>query len=151
MNPKKMPMIKQMSEMIANGATINKTAKALGIQKMTFFARLNDTPEFQEAYARAKECLADKLAQDVLEAAYAPLPDDIDKQLVNAHVQNKRLMIDTLKWVASKYKPKSYGDRVDVDVTGHVTVSPLAQLRQLGAETEQPVIDVDPVTDDDCF
>jgi hypothetical protein len=136
-------------ELISEGRSVQKAAKLLGISKPTFYRLLKDSEDFHRAYIEAKEIWADTMAHKAIKEAYKPLHED--KQLAAAGVQRQRLIISTLQWTAGKLKPRSWGDRVDVDVSGHVTVSPLAQLRQLGAETDQPVIDVEPVTEDDCF
>ena len=40
----------------------------------------------------------------------------------SAKVNAARLRVDARKWVASKLKPKVYGDRVEAALTGAVTV-----------------------------
>ena len=44
---------------------------------------------------------------------------DIARQAVNAksaeEIQGYRLLVDTLKWRASKMKPRSYGDKLTLD------------------------------------
>lgn len=34
--------------------------------------------------------------------------------------QHRRLKVDALKWIASKLKPKKYGDRAEVEITGSI-------------------------------
>jgi hypothetical protein len=72
-------------------------------------------PEFLEQYARAREDQADALAEEML---------DVARQAVHAktseEVQGYRLLVDTLKWRASKLRPKSYGDKLTLD--GEVSV-----------------------------
>jgi hypothetical protein len=63
---------------------------------------LNKHEVFRNNYARAKECSADFHADKILEVAE-------DGKL---NPNDKRVRIDAMKWVASKLKPKSYGDRV---------------------------------------
>lgn len=155
MHKLKKPDILRLANLTAAGKTIDETSEALGISRITFFRRLRDNPDFATAYADGKSILADCQAQQALTMAMAEIPSDIDPKLANAHIQQRRLVVDTLKWTAGKLKPKSWGDRVEVDHGGTVTVSPLAQLRQIGANvSSQPVIDVETVDDDgeeDCF
>jgi len=59
--------------------------------------------------------LSDDKTGDVLET-------DIGQQGNNANVTSSRLQVDTRKWIASKLRPKKYGDKVEVENTGEVKV-----------------------------
>ena len=82
--------------------------------------REEDKKTFQEQYARAKEESADALAEEMLDIADDGTNDWMERQGENAegwqvngeHIQRSRVRIDTRKWIASKLKPKKYGDRV---------------------------------------
>lgn len=79
--------------------------------------------EFANKYARAKEDQADFLAEEIITIA-----DHSDKDTVIIHDKNgnptraedkewtnrSRLRVDSRKWIASKLKPKKYGDKVEV-------------------------------------
>jgi hypothetical protein len=78
-------------------------------------------------YARAKEQQADLLAEEIIEIA-----DDSSKDLqgyddYNNPIENKefvnrsKLRVDARKWVASKLKPKKYGDKLELDGGIHTT------------------------------
>lgn len=60
--------------------------------------------QFRVRYARAREEQADALADEML---------DVARRATEKNTHAKRLLIDTLKWRASKLKPKVYGDRVE--------------------------------------
>lgn len=64
---------------------------------------------FAGQYARAREEQADSLVEEMLDAARREAVDATD-------VQNRRLLVDTLKWRAGKLKPKVYGDKAQIDV-----------------------------------
>jgi hypothetical protein len=74
----------------------------------TVFNWLRLQPGFVEQYARAKEESADAMADDILDIA-----DDKDED-----AQSRRVRIDARKWIASKLKPKKYGDKVETTLTG---------------------------------
>lgn len=59
-------------------------------------------------YARAREEKADKIVEEMLAIADDP----------NIDPQRARVMVDTRKWIACKFYPKMYGDRVRTEVTG---------------------------------
>jgi len=51
--------------------------------------------------------------------------DAVGYQLMGENIQRSRLRIDARKWVASKLKPKKYGDRIDHTSTdGSMTPQP---------------------------
>lgn len=60
--------------------------------------------QFPVRYARAREDQADALADEML---------DVARNATEKNTQAKRLLIDTLKWRASKLKPKVYGNRIE--------------------------------------
>jgi hypothetical protein len=45
------------------------------------------------------------------------MPEGLKGPEASAWVQQKRLQVDARKWVASKLKPRTYGDKIDVSVT----------------------------------
>lgn len=63
---------------------------------------------FSAMYARAREDQAEYFAEKMRETAA-----DADEESKNG-VNKARLIIDTDKWIASKLKPKKFGDKVDV-------------------------------------
>lgn len=68
---------------------------------------LRGNDEFVQQYARAKEVQADTY-EDMM----------INTARTEADVQRARLIVDTMKWTASKLKPKKYGDKVDLTSDG---------------------------------
>jgi hypothetical protein len=86
----------------------------------TIFYWLREYPEFLEQYNVAKESQADALAEDLLEIA--DLPPQINEKggVDSGDVAHMRLRIDTRKWIASKLKPKKYGDKIEQEIKGEV-------------------------------
>ncbi len=77
-------------------------------------------PSFLERYTRAREIQADYLAEEIIEIADDSSKDVVIKtdkkgneyEAVDHEVVNRsRLRVDSRKWIASKLKPKKYGDR----------------------------------------
>ena len=58
--------------------------------------------EFAEQYARAKEDRAESYADEIAEIA--------DNQELDPN--SRRVMIDARKWIACKFAPRKYGDKV---------------------------------------
>lgn len=69
---------------------------------------------FAEKYTRAKEDQAETFEERMLQVANT-----------EADVQRARLIVDTMKWTASKLKPKKYGDKLDVTSDGKVLPQPI--------------------------
>lgn len=94
----------------------------------TVFNWIHAYPAFLEQYTRAKEESADALSDEMLEIADDGTNDWMERlgeedkpvgYVINGeHVQRSRLRIETRKWLASKLKPKRYGDKVDLAHTG---------------------------------
>ena len=72
--------------------------------------------EFAALYAKAREDQADVYADQILDIADQAVRREVD-------VHCARLAIDARKWVASKLKPRAYGDRVGVEYSGALTAT----------------------------
>lgn len=73
----------------------------------TIFKWLRDNDSFSEQYTRAKAESADALADDIQDIADGTLDGTYDPQ-------SARVAMDGKKWIASKLKPKVYGDKLDL-------------------------------------
>ena len=79
-------------------------------------------------YARARDEQADFYADEILEIADDARNDFMDGEndkgrgFNSEHIQRSKLRVDARKWVASKLKPKVYGDKIDHAHAGAVTV-----------------------------
>ncbi len=84
---------------------------------------LTDDPARLQQYARAREAAADFLAEEIIAIA--------DDQTADPNC--RRVRIDARKWYAGKLRPKVYGDRIQQEHTGTLTIEDA--LRQLPAVT----------------
>lgn len=86
---------------------------------------LDSKHPFSDQYARARDIQADTLADELLEIADDGTNDWVEKETRNGsmilcdheHIQRSRLRVDTRKWIASKLKPKRYGEKLSI--AGH--------------------------------
>jgi hypothetical protein len=80
------------------------------------FKWLAENVDFAEQYARAREAQADTLADEIVDIAdddSRDIEDHDGKEVYSAEaVARSRLRVDARKWVASKLKPKKYGDKL---------------------------------------
>lgn len=101
--------------------------------KAAVFRWLGKHKEFQDQYARAREEQAEALADDLVDIAdeqctmvravkHGTSDDDgegnTEVVFDATAVARNRLRIDARKWVASKLKPKKYGERIQQEHTG---------------------------------
>lgn len=85
---------------------------------------------FLRQYAYSKEEQADFLAEEIIEIADDGSNDlmtiqkgDMSYEVENKEVTNRsRLRVDARKWIASKLKPKKYGDKLDLGSEGGLNI-----------------------------
>lgn len=125
-------------EAIANGASLSTAIKCARPTPSYAWAKLQlrQDPNLKLAYQQAVEDRADRLAEELMELADTPMPEGLDGPSKSAWVQHMRLRIDVRKWAASKLKPKTYGERLDLSVS-HTQISIIGALEA----AQQRVID----------
>lgn len=89
----------------------------------TVFKWLGQQEDFAKQYARAREAQADALADEIVDISDDGSRDyfkDSDGQIVvnHDHIARSRLRVDARKWIASKLKPKKYGEKLSTELTG---------------------------------
>lgn len=115
-------------DQLASGKSLTSICKSEDMPgTSTVFRWLAAHADFRDMYARAREAQADALFDETLDIADTPVTGEktkIDKdgnviEMTKADmIEHRRLQIDTRKWVAAKLRPKVYGDKLDVDLTG---------------------------------
>ena len=64
-----------------------------------------------ELYAKGRRMQAEYLADQIQEVALSPLPQGMDPRFMNAEVQRRRLLVDSLKWTLARTQPHGLRDR----------------------------------------
>lgn len=104
--------------------------------KTTVFRWLREIEQFRHQYTRAKEESADALADEMLDIADDSTNDWMERQLKDGSIERvpdqenigrSRLRVDTRKWIASKLKPKKYGEKLALG--GDADAPPIAFQR----------------------
>lgn len=80
----------------------------------TVLTWLSKHASFYELYARAKQQQLESMAEDIVDISN---DDQLD-------ANDKRIRIDTRKWLLSKLIPKVYGDKIDVTSDGKALAPP---------------------------
>ena len=115
-------------EDIANGKSLASALKRPGMPSYALAKiHLRSSPELREAYDQAVKDRADYLAEGLLDLVAQPIPDNLEPGARSAWVQNKRVQIDTVKWVASRTFRQAWGERVDLSVS-HTQISIIGAL-----------------------
>ncbi len=108
--------------LVIEGKSIRSICEADGMpDSRTVFRWLSSNEDFCQQYARAKEDQTNTLAEEILEIADQY---DIAKDYETPDlVQRAKLRIDTRKWLMSKMAPKKYGDKIQQEHSGALTVN----------------------------
>lgn len=111
-------------ERIAEGQSLRSICLADDMPAMrTVFNWLAKSEAFVQQYTRARDAQADALADEIVDIADDGSRDyakDADGREVvdHDHIARSRLRVDARKWIASKLKPKKYGDKLSTELTG---------------------------------
>jgi transposase-like protein len=110
------------NQIATSSKSLRSICKEHGAAPSTFFKWVQDDKILLDKYTRAREQQADYLADEIIEISDHSEEDHT--AFTGANVVNRdRLRVEARKWVASKLKPKKYGDKVEVD--NNITVSNL--------------------------
>jgi len=140
------PCWQKLCEQISEGKSLSTAIKADGMPSYQLvMLMLRNNPEFRTMYEKAVESRADRLAEEIIELADEEMPAGLEGPMASAWVQQKRMQVDARKWVASKLKPKTYGDRIDVAVTDtRISVmDALKEAKQRVLKDESNVVDAE--------
>jgi hypothetical protein len=96
------------------GLSAFKACEAAGLSQSTFNLWVNEDAELAAEYARAREDLIERIANEVIELSDADVGMLPDGKKDWAAVQKHKLQVDTRKWLLSKLAPKKYGDRLEL-------------------------------------
>ncbi len=108
------------------GLSAFKACEAAGVPQSTFNLWLGMDAELAAEYARAREDLIERIANETMAIADQAFTE-IEEQELNAKgepvvvkrkvavdVQRAKLQVDTRKWLLSKLAPKKYGDKLEL-------------------------------------
>lgn len=114
-------------EHIANGRSLVTYCKENDVSYVTVMRWLNAKEEFRNNYTRAREDQANFLAEEILRISDDGLNDTYTDREGNVVVNQdviarSRLRVDSRKWYASKMLPKKYGEKIQTEHSGEMTV-----------------------------
>ena len=109
----------EICDKLADGKSLKSICETEEMpSKATFYNWINNSKDLLDKYARAKDDSSDALADDI---------QDIGEKVLTGiyEANNARVAIDAKKWIASKLKPKKYGDKIDMTTNGKDLPTPL--------------------------
>ena len=132
-----------IDSMVEESLSLRKASAKHHISPQSFLREVAENPALAEQYDRARASVIERLADEILELADAPVPKLDNGATDPGMVRQRQLQVDTRKWFLSKLAPKIYGDRLDVSVTD-TRISISGALAAANARLID-VIDVTPV------
>jgi hypothetical protein len=117
---------------IAGGGSLRAWAEANGHNVQNVHKWLLADEERNKLYREARKHQADAHIDQLIELADAPVPVDDQGRTDSAAVNQLRLRVDTRKWIASKYHPGLYGERVAVDANVNTNLAALPPDQIMG-------------------
>lgn len=102
---------------VAHG-NVARACREAGVERGSFYWRINADPEFLDRYVRAKEMGMDALADEIVDIADTPqigeivtrTPKGVEVKTADM-LGHRNLRIESRKWLLAKLKPKVYHDR----------------------------------------
>lgn len=120
--------IEAICEYVANGDSLRSWALLNNFTPLTVANWVNGDPVRSEHYARAREDRAD---------LYFDQLDDVSELAVTAatpvEVAGLRLKADNMKWKLARMNAKKYGDKLQTEHSGEVTLFNLEQSKRMAA------------------
>lgn len=107
----------EICRLIMEGDSLRKICASGSMpNRSTVHEWLANNHDFADQYVRARELQGDTYADEIVEIADTAT----DKDSAAA----AKVRTDARKWVASKLKPKKYGDKLDLDanISGNLTI-----------------------------
>jgi hypothetical protein len=103
--------------MVIDGLSLRKASAMHNVSPQTVLRALDGDRALAEQYDRARAAVIERLADEVMELADAPVAKLDNGATDPGLVRQRQLQVDTRKWFLSKLAPKVYGDRLDVSVS----------------------------------
>lgn len=132
---------------ISDGESVRSVCRDAAMpDKASVFRWLRQHPEFCDQYAKAKTESAEAHADDLIDIADEGSNDWMARNdpqnpgwIANGEaIARSRLRVDTRKWIASKLLPKKYGEKIEHEHSGKVSLEQLIIGSTGPADPEKP-------------
>lgn len=116
MNEDKQKTIDKILDLVSTGTSTAEAITKSGINRTTWYKWLKEDSTLANSYTRACEDRTEVYADRILEITQMPMPRTQKGDIDNAEVNNRRLQIDTIKWLMGKTNPKKYSDKAENNI-----------------------------------
>lgn len=113
-NPNKEEITQNVLQGMRDGLSAFKACQKAGVDHSMFLKWVREDPALEHSYTRAREDLIERIAQEVLELSDSEVPETGDGKKDWQAIQQRKLQVDTRKWLLSKLAPKKYGERLEL-------------------------------------
>jgi hypothetical protein len=113
---------------ISSGESLRKICRDEKMPNFTSIWKWLNDEELSKQYARAREQQAETFVDEILSICDEVLPTGIDGKIDPSVVNQARLKIDARKWVASKLKPKRFGEASVLKIDSEKDLQPILNL-----------------------
>lgn len=132
--------IDAICDRMVDGESLVSIAKWLEVGYTTLRKWILADPERERMYIEAKQDRADTYAELIYEIASEDPGLNKDGNTDTGAVQDKRVRIDALKWIAAKMKPHVYGERLELaEVPKELT--PEQAIARVGVLLQRAAVD----------
>lgn len=121
-------------ELALSGGTIREICRVVVVSTTGLYNELLRDSSFKTRFEQAREQGIETQVDSILDIAREE-PD----------VQRARVVTDSIKWIASKRKPNTYGDKITMDINGQVD---LRAIMEDGAKRLRPMRDLNAIEGD---
>lgn len=104
----------QIFDGMRNGLSAYKACVSAGVNQSTFTLWMRDDEELAKEYARAREDLIERMANEIMEISDQDVEISEEGKKDWAAIQKHKLQVDTRKWLLSKLAPKRYGEKLEI-------------------------------------
>ena len=122
---------------MGEGMSSRQACDSAGINWNVFLKEMDDRPDLNNQYAKARESMMEKIASDIMRIADEPAPLTPAGATDSGAVAQKRLQVDTRKWLLSKLAPKKYGDRLEVAGDASAPIQAAVTVSFVGASSKK--------------
>jgi hypothetical protein len=127
---------------IEQGNSLRQVSEKIGISRQAVLRQCRANPSFADRYSRAME-LRSELDFEGMAEIFAGEPERNKWGIDPAWVNWKRLELTTYQWMLAKRNPRKYGERIDHNVDGQISVT-FSAKSILDAVPEAKQIDAGP-------
>lgn len=126
---------------ISKGGSLSNACKILDIPYTAVWKEISARTDLSASYARAKSARADEISARIEQAT-----EDVRLGELDPHAG--RVVIDSYKWLASKYYPRMYGEKQQIDIqVRDVNQQHLDEVRKLSVINPAKELDMPEETD----